>query len=70
MVVATTHDQTARSENASAVRSDHGKHWTAAEAARLYQMPLNDLLFRAQTVHRAHFEIGRASCRERVSSKV
>ena len=69
MVVATTHDQTARSENASAVRSDHGKHWTAAEAARLYQMPLNDLLFRAQTVHREHFDPNRVQLSRLLSIK-
>src|SRR5690242_17153060 len=29
--------------------------WTQAEVLALYALPLNDLLFRAQTAHRAHF---------------
>jgi biotin synthase len=30
--------------------------WTAAEAERLLALPLHDLLYRAHTVHRAHFD--------------
>ena len=30
--------------------------WTRAEAEAIYAMPLMDLLFQAQTVHRAHFD--------------
>jgi biotin synthase len=30
--------------------------WSATEARDIYQLPFNDLLFRAQTVHRAHFD--------------
>jgi biotin synthase len=30
--------------------------WTVAEVEALYQLPLMDLLFRAQQVHRAHFD--------------
>lgn len=37
---------------ASALRHD----WTRAEALVLYEMPFMDLLFRAQTVHRAAFD--------------
>ena len=29
-------------------------NWDVAEVARLFEMPFNDLLFRAQSVHRAH----------------
>ena len=36
----------------SEVRHD----WTRAEALALYDLPLMDLLFRAQTVHRTHFD--------------
>ncbi len=32
------------------------KRWTRDEAALLYRTPFNDLLFRAQTVHRANFD--------------
>jgi len=31
-------------------------HWTAAEILALFELPFNDLLFRAQQVHRAHFD--------------
>lgn len=30
--------------------------WTTAEAAAIHALPLNELLFRAATVHRAHFD--------------
>jgi biotin synthase len=30
--------------------------WSATEARDIYNLPFNDLLFRAQTVHRAHFD--------------
>lgn len=33
--------------------------WTRAEAAELYELPFNDLLFHAATVHRAHFDANR-----------
>lgn len=32
------------------------KKWTRAEAWALHEAPFNDLLFRAQTVHREHFD--------------
>ena len=31
-------------------------HWTREQALALYEAPFNDLLFRAQTVHRRHFD--------------
>jgi biotin synthase len=39
-------------EPEGAVRHD----WTSAEAEALLALPFNDLLFRAQTVHRRHFD--------------
>ncbi|MGE6781987.1 biotin synthase BioB [Ensifer adhaerens] len=30
--------------------------WTQAEAEKIYNFPFNDLLYRAHTVHRAHFD--------------
>ena len=30
--------------------------WTAAEIAALFALPFNDLLFKAQTIHRRHFD--------------
>lgn len=38
--------------NTPALRHD----WTIAEIARLYDMPFNDLLFEAQTIHRKNFD--------------
>jgi len=38
--------------DACAVRHD----WTGAEAQALFALPFNDLLFRAQTLHRRHFD--------------
>ena len=42
------------------VRADSGREagckWSVAEVESLYALPLNDLLFRAQTVHRQHFD--------------
>ncbi len=32
------------------------KPWTVDEVAALFELPFNDLLFRAQTVHREHFD--------------
>src|SRR6478752_2954832 len=32
------------------------RSWTREEALALYEAPFNDLLFRAQTVHRQHFD--------------
>ena len=37
---------------ATALRHD----WTLKEARELFNLPFNDLLFRAQTVHREHFD--------------
>jgi biotin synthase len=50
----TRFDTAARSPGrvASTLRND----WTRAEALALYDMPFMDLLFRAQTVHRATFD--------------
>jgi biotin synthase len=35
------------------------QRWSSAEALALYQLPFNDLLFRAQSVHRQHFDPNR-----------
>ncbi|ACP26271.1 biotin synthase BioB [Sinorhizobium fredii NGR234] len=42
----------ANSENSTA----GGAHWNLVEARKIYNLPFNDLLFRAQSVHRAHFD--------------
>ena len=33
-----------------------GNDWSRAEVSALFELPFNDLLFRAQTVHRANFD--------------
>ncbi|MDI4665824.1 biotin synthase BioB [Xanthobacter autotrophicus] len=49
---ATTGTGTARAAEGSQLRSD----WTEAEARALYDLPFPELLFRAQSVHRRHFD--------------
>ncbi|HEX5325480.1 MAG TPA: biotin synthase BioB [Acetobacteraceae bacterium] len=41
--------------DASAPPAEIRHDWSAAEAEALFALPFNDLLFRAQTIHRAHF---------------
>ncbi|HET6158888.1 MAG TPA: biotin synthase BioB [Dongiaceae bacterium] len=41
--------------DASAIPADIRHDWSVAEAEALFVLPFNDLLFRAQTIHRAHF---------------
>ncbi len=43
--------------------------WTRAEAAPLYALPFNDLLFRAASVHRAHFDPNRVQKSQLLSIK-
>jgi biotin synthase len=45
--------ETALNLNATA---DPRYDWTRAEVEALYELPFNDLLYRAQTVHREHFD--------------
>ena len=68
MTLATSYEQAARGET-SAIASDHRKTWTAAEASALYEMPFNDLLFRAQTVHRENFDPNRVQLSRLLSIK-
>ena len=71
-MTATPHDaapsQTAahpggHTDRANATRAAHGadaarepSRWTVASVVALYEQPFNDLLFRAQQVHREHFD--------------
>jgi biotin synthase len=43
--------------------------WTRPETAALYALPFNDLLFRAATVHRAHFDPNRVQKSQLLSIK-
>jgi biotin synthase len=48
---------------------DSRKIWTEAEATALYEMPFNDLLFEAQTVHRQSFDPNRVQLSRLLSIK-
>ena len=50
---------------ASVTRHD----WTLAEVKALFEQPFNDLLFQAQTVHRAHFDPNRVQVSTLLSIK-
>ncbi len=39
-----------------AIPADQAARWTVASVAALYELPFNDLLFKAQQVHREHFD--------------
>ena len=69
MTLATTHEETGLDGKSPAIRSNRGKTWTAAEAAALYRMPFNDLLFKAQTVHRENFDPNRVQLSRLLSIK-
>lgn len=43
--------------------------WSLAEVRALFQQPFNDLLFQAQTVHRAHFDPNRVQVSTLLSIK-
>src|SRR6201994_3718710 len=43
--------------------------WSVAEASAVYHLPFNDLLFRAQTVHRQNFDPNRVQLSRLLSIK-
>ncbi len=43
--------------------------WSLAEVKALFVQPFNDLLFQAQTVHRAHFDANRVQVSTLLSIK-
>lgn len=49
-------DTAAEAMSASAPPAGAETVWTAEAAARIHDLPFNDLLFKAQSVHRAHFD--------------
>jgi biotin synthase len=79
MTLATTHEATAGDAQSPAIQSnrdktdckktDCKKNWTVAEARALYEMPFNDLLFKAQTVHRENFDPNRVQLSRLLSIK-
>ena len=60
-----TEAQTQTTTDAPDIRHD----WLAEEADALFALPFNDLLFRAQTVHRAHFDANRVQIATLLSIK-
>ena len=52
-----------------ASRSSTRRTWTRDEAWALHQAPFNDLLFRAQSVHRAHFDPNKVQLSRLISIK-
>ena len=55
----------ARPAKADGLRHD----WTTDEIEALFALPFNDLLFRAQTVHRRHFDANRVQMSRLLSIK-
>ena len=52
--------QTQIAQTLQPVVSDNLRHdWSTAEVTALFELPFNDLLFRAHTVHRANFDPNR-----------
>src|SRR6201987_4680646 len=47
------------SETIAAASAGSPAEWTSQSAAAVYRLPFNDLLVRAQTVHRQHFDPNR-----------
>ncbi|NRP70003.1 Biotin synthase [Ensifer psoraleae] len=48
-------DAHASIEGSFAKSGDAAERWALGDARKIYNLPFNDLLFRAQSVHRAHF---------------
>src|ERR1700743_1665147 len=69
MTLVTTRADTASETKSSSIPSNLRKNWTVAEAAALYASPFNDLLFKAQTIHRAHFDPNRVQLSRLLSIK-
>lgn len=44
------------SQQAAAAQTRTSARWRVADIVALYELPFNDLLYRAQTVHREHFD--------------
>ena len=54
----------------AAVNDDGLRHdWTADEVEALFALPFNDLMFQAQTIHRAHFDPNRVQISRLISIK-
>ncbi|MGN8113921.1 biotin synthase BioB [Labrys sp. 22185] len=71
------HDHLSTSQNQERAPGIHGSStdragplpWNHAEARAIYDLPFNDLLFRAQSVHRRHFDPNRIQLSKLLSIK-
>jgi biotin synthase len=64
------HPVAAASGHSQAVSADDLRHdWTTDEIEALFALPFNDLLFRAQTAHRRHFDANRVQMSRLLSIK-
>src|SRR5262245_6033233 len=57
------------SPSAAAAAEGLRHDWTCTEAQAIYNLPFNDLLFRAQTVHRRHFDANKVQLSRLLSIK-
>src|ERR1700742_3692464 len=69
MTLAASHAEAAHKANLSSDKPSLRRDWTVAEATVLYALPFNDLLFEAQTIHRAHFDPNRVQLSRLLSIK-
>jgi biotin synthase len=69
MTPAASHAEIAREGKSSSIPSGLRRDWSVAEASALYGLPFNDLLFKAQTIHRAHFDPNRVQLSRLLSIK-
>jgi biotin synthase len=69
MTPAASHAEIARKRKSSSIPSPLRTDWTIAEASALYALPFNDLLFKAQTIHRAYFDPNRVQLSRLLSIK-
>jgi biotin synthase len=56
-------------DDASGLDGPPAKTWSRAEALSIYEMPFNDLLFKAQTLHREHFDSNKVQLSRLLSVK-
>src|SRR6201992_4198534 len=69
MTFTASRQETAHKGKLSSDKPGLRRDWTVAEASALYALPFNDLLFRAQTIHRAHFDPNRVQLSRLLSIK-
>jgi biotin synthase len=64
------HEREQKEKPMGATSTANQRHdWTLAEVKALFEQPFNDLLFQAQTVHRAHFDANRVQVSTLLSIK-